>query len=383
MPFQSTKAQLVITSEEREELKGISRSRIAPRQSTERASILLRYVSGENISGIARAMRTTRPRVDRCIDRALQIGILASLQDLPGRGRRRIITDEARAWLTELACRKPKDLGYPHELWTTDLLGKHIRSTCLKEGHPSVGKIGRGTVSKILSGQEVRPHKIQYYLERRDPEFDRKKAEVLCVYREVEMMRSKGETNEIVAVLSYDEKPGIQAIGTTAPDLPPVPGPHPCLSRDHEYVRHGTVSLMAAIDLMDGRIHGQVVERHRSREFVEFLKSLDAAYPKNKKIRMVLDNHSAHISKETRAYLASEPNRFEFVFTPKHGSWLNLVETFFSKLARSMLRGIRVSGKDELKKRILQYLALENQNPVVFRWKYGLDEPTEPQSISL
>lgn len=297
---------------------------------------------------------------------------MAALADLPGRGHPTRITDDAKAWVTSLACQKPKELGYSYELWTTDLLARHIRRHCQRNGHPSLKKLGRGTVSKILARAEIRPHKIQYYLERRDEEFERKMAEVLCVYKEVELLRKTGE-NDMVAVLSYDEKPGIQAIGVTAPDLPPVEGRHQCWGRDHEYVRHGTVSLMAAIDLLNGHVHGNVVDRHRSREFVEFLKSLDRHYKPALKIRVVLDNHSAHISKETRSYLSTVPNRFEFVFRPKHGSWLNLIESFFAKMAKNFLRGIRVAGKPELKARILQYLDEINESPVIFRWKYKLD----------
>jgi len=201
-------------------------------------------------------------------------------------------------------------------------------------------------------------------------------AQVLYVYKEVELIRQARKSG-MVAVLSYDEKPGIQAIGNTAPDLPPVPGEHPTLGRDHEYVRHGTVSLMAGIDLLTGQVHGQVVERHRSREFIDFLKIVDKAYPSGITLRVVLDNHSAHISKETRAYLNTMPNRFEFIFTPKHGSWLNLIENFFAKMAKTMLRGIRVTSKAELKERILKYLQEINQAPVIFRWRYG------PESVSL
>ena len=102
---------------------------------------------------------------------------------------------------------------------------------------------------------------------------------------------------------------------------------------------------MAGIDLLSGHVHANIVERHRSREFIAFLKSVDQYYPQTALIRIVPDNHSAHISKETRAYLASVPNRFEFIFTPKHGSWLNIIETFFSKMARSFLRGIRYGVK--------------------------------------
>ena len=148
---------------------------------------------------------------------------------------------------------------------------------------------------------------MRYYLERRDPEFEPKMAEVLCVYREVEMRRAAGgAANEhAIAVVSYDEKPGIQAIGTTAPDLPPVPGTHPTISRDHEYKRHGTVTLMAGIDLLTGQVHALVRDRHRSREFIEFLQTLDAAYPIATAIKIILDNHSAHVSRETKAWLAA------------------------------------------------------------------------------
>jgi len=372
MPFESQRAALTIEENTRMQLEQISRSRSEPHHRVERAGMMLAYASGESVSTIARRMATNRPRVERCLNKALQMGPMAALSDMPGRGRPAAITDEAKAWVISLACVKPKSLGYSYELWTMDLLAKHIRRCCRRNGHPSLANLARGTVSKILSGAEIRPHKIEYYLERRDEDFDRKMAEVLCVYREVELLRETGK-KDLVAVLSYDEKPGIQAIGVTAPDLAPVMGQHKSWGRDHEYVRHGTVSLMAAIDLLNGHVHGHVVDRHRSREFVEFLQSLDEYYKPEMKIRVILDNHSAHISKETRAYLASVPNRFEFVFTPKHGSWLNLIESFFAKMTKSFLRGIRVSGKAELKKRILKYLAEINESPVIFHWKYNPD----------
>ena len=374
MPFKRQRPELVLTSDEESQLTTISRSRTEPTARVERAKMLLAYAEGESISSIARTRSTNRPRVERCIDKSLQLGVMTSLDDLPRSGRSRTITKEARVWIVDLACQKPKDLGYSYELWTTRLLAKHIQEHCQAAGHPCLLQLSRGTVSKILSQNEIRPHKISYYLERRDQEFEEKMAQILYVYKEVALLREAGQdVSSMVAILSYDEKPGIQAIGNTAPDLPPVPGKHPGVSRDYEYVRHGTVSLMAGIDLLNGKVHGQVVDRHRSREFIMFLKMVDQAYPPTAKIRIVLDNHSAHISKETRKYLATVPNRFEFIFTPKHGSWLNLIETFFSKMTRTMLRGIRVSSKKELKERIRKFLDEVNETPVVFRWKYGLD----------
>jgi len=306
---------------------------------------------------------------------------MAALDDRPRPGKEPTITAEAKAWLVALACRKAKDLGYPHELWTTRLLARHARDHGPAAGHACLGTLVQGTVCKILDAHEVKPHKVRYYLERRDPAFAEKMAAVLCVYREVKILKQAAarKTNktpsDAVTVISYDEKPGIQAIATTAPDLPPEPGAQATFARDHEYKRHGTVSLLAGIDLLTGKVHALVKDRHRSREVIEFLKLLDAAYPTQTAIRLILDNHSAHISKETKAWLATRPpGRFAFTFTPKHGSWLNLIEGFFSKLARSVLRHIRVASKQELKDRIMAAMDHFNENPVVHTWSYKLDK---------
>lgn len=375
MPFQRQRASLILSDAEKEFLTSLSRSRTETAIRVQRAQMLLSYTKGESISSIAKCLNTNRPRIERCVDKALQLGVKTSLDDLPRTGRKPQILLEAKTWILDLACQKPKDLGYSYELWTMSLLAKHIRQYAPDAGHTCLGNIAKGTVSKILKKADIRPHKIRYYLERRDPDFKNKMAQVLYVYKEVEMLRQAGEdVSNIVAILSYDEKPGIQAIEAKAPDLPPDAEQHPEWSRDSEYIRHGTVSLMAGIDLLNGYVRGMVVDRHRSREFVSFLNMIDHAYPSQAKIRLVLDNHSAHISKETRGYLATRPGRFEFIFTPKHGSWLNLIESFFAKMTRTMLRQIRVSSKEELKKRIEKYFDEVNQSPVVFRWKYGLDK---------
>jgi transposase len=226
---------------------------------------------------------------------------------------------------------------------------------------------------------------VRYYLEKRDPEFEPKMAEILCVYRQVAMLRAQAANGDSqnsesrnvgsLAIISYDEKPGIQAIGTTAPDRPPLPGTSPTVMRDHEYKRYGTLTLMAGIDLLTGNVHAVVKERHRSRELIEFLKLLDTAYPADTAIEVILDNHSAHVSKETAAWLAAQPvGRFSFTFTPKHGSWLNIIEGFFSKLARSVLRHIRVSSKHELKERLMAFIDDINHQPIVHTWHYKIDD---------
>jgi transposase len=374
MPFKRSKAELVLPEESRRHLEEISVSRTQPVQWVERARILLSYYETQSVSQTALALHLNRMIVNRCVNKALGFGAENALNDLQRSGKSPTITKDAIVWLDSIACRKPKELGLSYELWTMDLLAKYARKHCIEQGHPSLKQLARGTVSKILNKQEIRPHKIKYYLERRDPAFDSKFIQVLYFYKSVNFLLDTGlaELADTVFV-SYDEKPGIQAIENTAPDLAPRPGKRPEIGRDYEYKRHGTVSLMAGIDLLTGHVHGRVVERNLSSEFIAFLQTLDGHYDKAKTIRVILDNHTIHTSAETRGYLATVPNRFEFVFTPKHGSWLNLVETFFSKMARSMLRAIRVKSKDELKTRIEQYLSELNESPVIFRWKYGLD----------
>jgi transposase len=339
--------------------------------------MLLAYRENPSFFAVGKKLGTHHQVVQRCVERAVAYSPLAALDDRPRPGKEPTITPEAKAWLVSVACDKAKDHGYPHELWTTRLLARHAREQGPAVGHECLANLVQGTVCKILGQEEIKPHKVRYYLERRDADFEPKMAEVLCVYREVQVLKRAAakskKSRAPVAIISYDEKPGIQAIATTAPDLPPVPGTYATFSRDYEYKRHGTLSLLAGIDLLTGKVHALVRDRHRSREFIEFLKLLDAAYPAHTAIKLILDNHSAHISKETKTWLADRPaNRFEFTFTPKHGSWLNLVEGFFSKFARSVLRHIRVASKQELKDRIMAGIDDVNRYPVIHTWSYKL-----------
>ncbi|UPK38315.1 IS630 family transposase [Bradyrhizobium sp. 186] len=369
--------ELALTDEEAEVLTALSRSRTEPASRVSRAAMLLAYLEQPSFFAVGQRLRVHHQTVQRCVERAVAYGALAALDDRPRPGREPVITPEAKAWLVSLACDKAKEHGYPHELWTTRLLARHAREHGPAAGHECLARLVQGTVCKLLGQEAIKPHKVRYYLENRDAAFEQKMAEVLCVYREVDVLkkapaRSK-KRGKPVAIVSCDEKPGIQAIATTAPDLPPEPGIHATFARDHEYKRHGTLSLLAGIDLLTGKVHALVRDRHRSREFIEFLKLLDAAYPASTAIKLILDNHSAHISRETRAWLDTRPaGRFGFTFTPKHGSWLNLIEGFFSKFARSVLRHIRVTSKHELKGRIMAGIDDVNRHPVIHTWSYKL-----------
>ena len=340
MAFPKKRKPLVFTQEELEKLQAIHKARSEEKRRTVRAGILLDAASGKmSDQAIARAHGVNRNTVVLCVNKCLRFGWKAALGELPRPGRPRRLSDEATTWVLHCACQKPKQVGYSYELWTYGLLTRYIHQRCEAGGYPELRRLSRSKLHKILTQAELRPHKIRYYVERRDPDFESKMAAVLHVYKEVEIVNQgllRGELREApVITISCDEKPGVQALAPKSPDLPPLPGQYPSHTRDYEYERLGTVSLLAG-----------------------------------------LDHHSAHISRETQAHLQTVPGRFRFAFTPTHGSWLNLVETLFSKMARSMLRGIRVATKEELVQRIHQYFEEVNADPVVFRWKYKLDEVT-------
>ena len=371
MPRKSQKAKLVLDEKQKEQLKTISQSRKAPIREVQRANILLRYSEDIPVTDIEKMVQVSRPTIYKWVEKALAMGTEECLKDKYHRPREPVITEEAKAWVINLACKKPTDFGYAAEMWTRSALSDHVKKYALEAGYDCLKKAAKATIQRILDEHPIRPHKVAYYLERRDPDFEQKMADVLCVYKEVNLQNETsalGEAPSIITV-SVDEKPGVQAIKNIAPDIMPDPEKQSRVMRDYEYKRLGTLSILAALDLHDGHVIAQVHDRHRSSAFISLLKEMDAYYPAESIIRIVLDNHSAHISKETMKYLATRPGRFLYVHTPKHGSWLNLVETLFGKMARTFLKHIRVNSKQELKKRITLGIEEINDAPVVHRWK--------------
>ena len=369
MARRTGRAALQLSESDREMLTTLSRSATATAREVTRAKVLLKYEAGLSITQIQREVGVSRPTIYKCVDKALAAGVRTGLRDRYHRPREPEILPDAKAWVVSVACQQPKALGLAAELWTLSALTAHVQCEAEAAGFPRLSRISRSSVWRILQEQGLKPHRVRYYLERRDPEFDRKMREVLMVYRDVFLTPPCADATPTTYTVSVDEKPGVQAIGATAPDLPPVAGQQATLSRDHEYVRHGTLSILAALDLHTGEIIAEVEPHHRSREFIALLERLHRHYPPDAVIRVVLDNHSAHISRETMAYLATRPGRFEYVHTPKHGSWLNLIECAFSKMARTFLRHIRVASAAELKSRILKGIAEMNENPVQLRWR--------------
>ena len=371
---------ITLTEDQRSYLELQTRARTIQAQTVCRARILLLRADGVSIDDIADKVGINRCSVMLCLNKFKEGGVENALFDAPGRGRNAEITDDEKAWIINIACQKPVDLGYSAEVWTRALLTKHINKFAEEEGHTRLSTISQSKVRTILEEADIKPNKITYYCENRDPDFDQKMHNVLLVYKQLSLQFDEtgqllplDEDGQVVHVLSYDEKPGIQAIATTAPDLPPD-SDHGAIKRDYEYKRLGTISLLAAIDLLTGEAIPLVRDTHKSDDFIDFLKILNERYPQGDTIQVILDNHSVHTSKKVQQFLATIPGRFVFIFTPKHGSWLNMIEGFFGKMTRQMLRGIRVSTKQELVDRIYKYFDEVNETPVVYHWKYKMDE---------
>lgn len=374
-----------LINDEVEYLQSLIRQRTIQAQVVDRAKILLYKSQGATNSSIAERLDVNINTVKLCLSKFKEGGIQRALFDDKRKGRPVEITDDAVAWIISIACQRPADLGYAQELWTLKNLHQYVQNHAEEAGYTRLTTITKPMIQKILKRSEIRPFKIKYYCEKRDPEFETKMHDVLVVYKQVEMQFDEDGNiivptdSPMIHTVSCDEKPGIQAIATTSEDLRPTAG-NGCVYRDYEYKRLGTLSLIAGIDLLTGIAVPVVSETHKSSDFIALLKKLDEMYPEGDIIRIICDNHSAHKSKEVKNYLATRPEgRYAFVFTPKHASWLNLIECFFSKMTRQMLKGIRVKTKEELAERIYQYFDEVNAEPVVFHWTYKLDETHEKE----
>lgn len=371
---------IVLSDEDINYLQSLTSQRTIQAQIVERAKILLYKAQGASNGKIAERLDVNINTVKLCLTKFKEGGIQRALFDDHRKGRPVEITDDAVAWIISIACQRPVELGFSQELWTLKNLHKYIQDHAVAAGYPRLATVTAPMIQKILKRSDIKPFKIKYYCEKRDPDFDSKMHNVLVVYKQVEMQFDENgdvivpTDGPMVHTVSCDEKPGIQAIATTSEDLRPT-SENGCVYRDYEYKRLGTLSLLAGIDLLTGIAVPVVSETHKSSDFIMLLKKFDEMYPNGDIIKIICDNHSAHKSKEVRNYLATRPEgRFVFVFTPTHASWLNLIESFFSKMTKQMLRGIRVASKQELADRIYKYFDEINADPVVFHWTYMLDE---------
>ena len=233
---------------------------------------------------IAEKLDTTVPTVRLCLKKYAESGVKTALEDAAGRGRKHEIFDDSKTWVMNIACQKPTAFGLSAELWYPASLTRYINSVAVEQGYPRMATASESSIRKILREAQLNPHKVTYYCEKRDPDFDKKMHDVLVIYKQVELRFDKdgkmipfSADEQAVHTLSYDEKPGIQAISITGKDKLPISNTEKTstVMRDYEYKRLGTVSLLAAIDLLTGEAIPLVSDTHKSSDFVNFLKKLD------------------------------------------------------------------------------------------------------------
>ena len=247
-----------------------------------------------------------------------------------------------------------------------DTVARVVAMTCATPPHEATHWTGRAmakavgislrSVQRIWDAHKLQPHRLRTFKRSRDPEFATKLVDIVGLYV---------DPPEHAVVLSIDEKSQIQALDRTQPGRPLKPGR--CATMTHDYKRHGTTTLFAALNLLDGTVIGRCMQRHRHEEFIRFLNDVERAVPAGKLIEAVVDNDATHKHPKVKAWLARHP-RWTFHFTPTSGSWLNAVETFFSVLTRKRIRRGSFHSVVDLQAAIRRYLAEHNAEPKPFVW---------------
>jgi len=336
---------LTLTNVERETLERWTRRPTTAQALAQRARIILSCAAGKTNTRIARDVGVTKQTVGRWRMRFLTARV-DGLLDEPRPGAPRTISDaQIEAVLTRTLESRPADATH----WST-------RSMAQASG------LSRSTVNRIWQAFALQPHRTETFKLSKDPLFIEKVRDIVGLYL---------HPPDRALVLCVDEKSQIQALDRTQPLLPMRPGQ--AERRTHDYIRHGTTSLFAALDAKTGKIIGQLHRRHRAIEFRKFLDTIDAAVPATLDVHLILDNYGTHKTPMIHRWLARHP-RFHLHFTPTSASWLNLVERWFALLSdKQIKRGAHASPR-ALEAAILAYIALSNNSPTPFVWTKTADE---------
>lgn len=333
-------ACVIVTALDRDRLEAIASDRNRQRKHTERARIVLASAAGGPVQRIAAQVGVSRPSVWRWQQRFAEAGVDGLLRDKTRKPGKPPIPAETVARVVALTCGEP-----PSEVthWTGRAMAK------------ATG-ISLRSVQRIWAAHKLRPHRVRSFKRSRDPNFKEKLIDIVGLYLAPPAK---------AVVLSIDEKSQIQALDRTQPGLPLKPGR--CGTMTHDYIRHGTTTLFAALDVLTGRVFGRCMQRHRHEEFIRFLNAVERDVPADQRIEAVVDNYATHKHPKVRAWLARHP-RWTFHFTPTSGSWLNAVEAFFSKLTRQRIRRGSFHCLVDLQAAIKRYLAEHNTEPKPFVW---------------
>lgn len=347
MPY---KAQpIVLDDETRKVLEARVRATTTPQRDAVRARIILLAADGVSSRRISKEVGMHESHVAMWRQRFLAEGI-DGLKDAPRPGRPPTYDAEDRLKIVALATAQ-RDADEPEATWTYEALAEALRE--------EVG-ISRSQLWRFLDALDIKPHKVRGWLNRReDPEFWDRVRDVCGLYL------SKPES---AVVFSVDEKTSIQAKERLTPTSAAKPGDPP--RQEFEYRRHGTASLLAALEVHSGQVLATDIPRNNSVAFIAFLEDLDAKIDRSLKVHLVLDNGSSHTSKATRTWLAEHP-RFVAHYTPKHASWLNQVELFFSVLTRKVIKHGNFSSREDLVSKIMRFIETRNGSAKPFAWTYS------------
>jgi transposase len=314
--------------------------RTTPQRVAERAKIVLASSQGRSGSAICKEVGVSRPTVTQWLDRYEVEGLEALLHDRERSGRPREITPDDEA---EIVRKTLEDRPSNATHWSCRLMAAEAGV------HPT-------TISRIWRAHGLQPHRIDYFKVSTDPRFVEKLRDVVGLYV---------DPPERAVVFAFDEKSQIQALDRTQPGLPLKKGRAGTIT--HDYKRHGTTTLFAALDVATGEVLHECMPRHRHQEFLRFLRKIERAVPAGLDIHVILDNYATHKHPTVRTWLANHP-RVRFHFTPTSASWLNLVERFFSELTTRQLKRLAVTSVSQLIDVITRYIDTRNENPIPFAW---------------
>ena len=336
---------LSLTTEERETLERWTRRPTTAQALAQRARMILGCAAGKTNTRVARELRVTKQTVGRWRTRFVADRVDGVL-DEPRPGAPRTIADaQIEAVLARTLETRPEDATH----WSTRSMAK-------------ASGLSRSTVNRIWRAFALQPHRVETFKLSKDPLFIEKVRDIVGLYL---------NPPDRALVLCVDEKSQIQALDRTQPLLPMRPGQ--VERRTHDYIRHGTTSLFAALDAQTGKIIGQLHRRHRTIEFRKFLDTIDAAVPAELAVHLILDNYGTHKTPSIHRWLARHP-RFQLHFTPTSASWLNLVERWFALLSDKQIKRGAHSSTRALEAAITSYIALSNSSPKPFVWTKTADE---------
>ena len=332
--------RLSITKKDREALQKLANGRNTAQKVVLRAKIVLGAAEGLSNNALAKKLGTSRPTVLLWRGRFQHAGVDGLLRDAPRPGRRKKISDRKVEAIVNAT------------LHTTPPAATHwsVRSMAKAQ------KVSPSTVHRIWRAYGLQPHRTKTFKLSRDPEFVSKLRDIVGLYL---------NPPDKALVLSVDEKSQIQALDRTQPVLPLRPGIP--ARQTHDYVRHGTTSLFAALNVLDGTVIGQCMHRHRHTEFIRFLENIERSTPRRKQIHLILDNYGTHKHPKVKEWFGAHP-RYHLHFTPTSASWLNMVERFFADITTKRIRRGTFRSVPELERAIYRYLREHNKHPVPFVW---------------